>query len=219
MSSRFIIHEIKESFPDEDILDEELNNTYRPKKDTQAAVWVIDPLDGTTNFSLGLPFWGVSIARLVKGRPQTGALYFPPIDELYCADEGEGAFLNDEPLKISPEMQGRPGTFFACCSRTYRQYNIQVPYKHRILGSAAYNYCSVARGIAIIAFEASPKIWDFAAGWLLIQEAGGIIETYDGSKPFPLIPGTDYTRKSYPTVAAGTPALIKQAREQIKPRT
>jgi myo-inositol-1(or 4)-monophosphatase len=95
---------------------------------------------------------------------------------------------------------------------------VDLRYKTRILGSASYTWCAVARGAAIIGFEATPKIWDIAAGWLLVSEAQGVIETFDASQPFPLIPGFDYRAQDFPTLAAATPELAKKAREQIRPR-
>ena len=182
------------------------------------AFWLVDPLDGTTNFSLGLHFWGISIARLVEGRPNTTVLYFPIIEELYTAERGRGASLNDEPIHIQPPRVEYPLPFFACCSRTFRQYNVDVPYKIRILGSASYTFCAVARGIAVLGFEATPKIWDIAGAWLLVEEAGGTIETLHDSEPFPLETTKDYAGMDFPTLAAATPQLASKAREQIQPK-
>jgi myo-inositol-1(or 4)-monophosphatase len=181
-------------------------------------VWVIDPLDGTTNFSLGLPIWGVCISRLVDGQPNLAAVYFPALGEMYTAESKAGAFRNDEPIQVKPPTQDQPTAFFSCCARTHRKYIVELRYKPRILGSASYTWCAVARGAAIIGFEATPKIWDIAAGWLVVSEAQGVIETLDGSRPFPLIPGFDYRQLNFPTLAAATPQLAAQAREQIRPR-
>ena len=103
-----------------------------------------------------------------------------------------------------------------CCSRTYRSYDVGIRYKTRILGSAAYSFCTVARSMALIAFEARPKIWDLAAAWLVVQEAGGYISAYDDRSPFPLIPGTDYSQVDYPTLAATSPALMQKGKTQIQ---
>jgi len=86
------------------------------------------------------------------------------------------------------------------------------------MGSAGYSMCAVAKGIAIVAFEATPKIWDIAAGWLLVSEAGGVIETLDFSHPFPIQPGFDYSRKNYPTLAAADRKVLERARAQILPK-
>lgn len=215
-ADRLIAETIHKIYPEDLLISEELSPISSA---SNQVVWVVDPLDGTTNFSLGIPFWGVSIARLVDGWPETAALYFPMVDEMYTAQRGQGAFVNEEQIQIASQNKNKTAAFFACCSRTHRRYEVRVPYKARILGSAAYNLCAVARGAAILGFEATPKIWDIAAGWLLIEEAGGVIETLDESTPFPLLPGTDYRLFDFPTLMAATRELADKGRNQIKPRT
>jgi myo-inositol-1(or 4)-monophosphatase len=181
-------------------------------------IWIIDPLDGTTNFILGLHYWGVLLARIVNGWPEVAVMYFPMIHELYTSRLGAGAYLNNQPIQVQPPSRDRPYSFFACCSRTYRQYDVSIPYKTRILGSAGYLFCCVARGIAIIGFEATAKIWDIAGPWLLVSEAGGTIKTLDGSQPFPLKVGENYSNLSYPTLAAASSDLADKARGKILPK-
>lgn len=214
-ADHLITEEIQKQFPGEGIISEELQPSY-PGGTT--AVWVIDPLDGTTNYSLGLPYWGVSIARLLDGWPDTAAVYFPIIGELYTAQRGGGAFLNSELLLLNESVLEKPATFFSCCSRTFRRYHIQVPYKPRILGSAAYSFCCLARGIALLSFEATAKIWDIAGAWLVVNEAGGMIEAYGGPSPFPILPGSDYNQRSFPILAAATQELIEKAHHWIQPK-
>jgi myo-inositol-1(or 4)-monophosphatase len=206
---------IQREYPEDAILSEE----SRTDLDfSNAAVWVIDPLDGTTNYSLGLHVWGVSIARLVDGWPDLAAIYFPLIQELYTAERHSGAFLNGKPIQVRPPDPTNPMSFFACCSRTHRRYNVSIPYKSRILGSAAYTFCMVARGTALIGFEVTPKIWDIAGAWLLVQEAGGTIESLEGPGFFPLVRGNDYAQVKYPILAAATPELLSTTRTQIQPK-
>jgi myo-inositol-1(or 4)-monophosphatase len=211
-SERLIAEAIRRNFPQDGIISEEVS-TVSPTK--SGAFWIVDPLDGTTNYSLGLPFWGVSIARTNRGLPELGVIYFPIIDELYSAMGGQGAYLNDKPIHARPLNKNQPAAFFACCSRAHRRYQIDVRFKSRILGSAAYNLCAVARGAAVAGFEAAPKIWDLAAGWLLIQEAGGSIEPLNGLPPFPLQEATDFHNVVYPTITAATPELVEKIRSQI----
>jgi myo-inositol-1(or 4)-monophosphatase len=225
IADRLIAQAVQERFPNDAILSEELQPAYGaypssglPDTGAIPALWVVDPIDGTTNFSLGLFYWGVVIARLVDGWPETGVMYFPLIDELYTAQRGEGAFYNGEPLQVQPPNPHNPATFFSCCSRTHRRYQVSVPYKMRILGSAAYSMCCVARSVALLSFEATPKIWDIAAGWLLVSEAGGVVETLDGSRPFPLQLGIEYAHQSYPTLCAATPQIAAKAHLQIVPK-
>jgi myo-inositol-1(or 4)-monophosphatase len=210
---------IHQTFPDDLLLSEEKQPGEAGLEVTaDRAVWIVDPLDGTTNFSLGLHYWGVLLARLVHGWPKLGVMYFPMIHELYHAQSGQGACLNRQPLRIQPPDARRPLSFFSCCSRTFRQYQVSVPYKTRILGSAAYSLCTVARSSAILSFEATAKIWDLAAAWLVVTEAGGVFETLDGSQPFPLMAATDYTQKSFPVLAAADPHIAGRAHQQILPR-
>ena len=216
---RLIKEAIRKRYPQDQILSEELHPIYNPEKTPiyeQAAVWIVDPLDGTTNFSLGLHYWGVLIARIETGQPRIAVMNFPRLNELYAAQRGQGAYLNEAQIRVLPPDRERPWTFFSCCSRTHRRYNISIPYKTRILGSAGYSLCAVAHGTALISFEAEPKIWDIAAGWLLVNEADGEIETLDQSQPFPLNPAVDYSRQSYPTLAAATPELAARAHQQIQ---
>lgn len=215
LADELITHELQH-FSAAGILSEELDPIYEEQEDT---VWVVDPLDGTTNFSLGLHIWGVSLARVSFGQPDVGVLYFPVLDELYTAQRGAGARLNDVPLQVNPEGVQGFTAFFSCCSRTHRKYQVDIPLKTRILGSAAYNLITVARGSGVLAFEATPKIWDIAAAWLVVQEAGGIMDAHGGSSPFPLKPGQDYRKISFPTFAAASPAYAQMARENIHLRT
>jgi myo-inositol-1(or 4)-monophosphatase len=212
-ADRLILEAISERYPDSKVLSEELS----PRLDSESSpVWVVDPLDGTTNFSLGLPIWGVSIAQVEDGFPVAAAIYFPVLKEIYTAQIGQGAWLNGDGIRASPSNPGNPNTFFTCCSRTLHRYEVNLRYKTRILGSACYSICAVARGMALIGLEATPKIWDIAASWLIVGEAGGVIETFDGSRPFPLQPGCDYRHSEFPTLAAGTPDLLAHARREIR---
>lgn len=219
-ADRMITEQIKKNYPEDLLVSEENHPTYRFDSNLHEpeGVWVIDPLDGTTNFSLGLHYWGVSIARLVKGWPELAVLYYPLLDELYTAQKGTGAHLNGNSLQVMPPEQN-PLSFFSCCSRTFRRYDVGIKYKARILGCASYSFCTVANGIAIISFESTAKIWDFAGGWLLLQEAGGVMETLNGAQPFPLEHHSDYSQINFPIIAAATPDLALKAHDQILPKT
>ena len=217
-ADRLIINAIQSKFPQDHVISEESSFcAAEPRSPT----WIIDPLDGTTNFSLGLSIWGVSIARCIAGEPDLGIVYFPMINELYHTRRGSGAYLNDTPISIQPADPDQPMAFFACCSRTFRRYEVNIPYKPRIMGSGAYTFCMLARGSAIIGFDASPKIWDLAAAWLLVKEAGGTIAAYEGPPPFPILADVDYSQASYPTLAASSPDMFNFGRSKIirKPRS
>jgi myo-inositol-1(or 4)-monophosphatase len=209
---------IQRNFPGEPILSEELNPGLPVEAGGSGALWVVDPLDGTTNYSLGLPVWGVLIARLVDGMPEFAVLNFPRLGELYTARKGQGATLNGEPIHTRPPDSNRPLAFFTCCSRTHRRYKVSIPYKTRILGAAAYSFCSVATGMALVGFEAAPKIWDLTAGWLLVEEAGGAVEAFEGPAPFPVRGGLAYEHLEFPVLMAANQGALEKARQQIVPR-
>ncbi len=221
-ADRLIADAIHDHFPEDALLSEEATTAYTPtgpQTPAPAAIWVVDPLDGTTNFSLGLPHWGVLIARLVDGRPHTAAMYFPVLDELYTAQRGQGAAFNGRPLHTPTPGELSPVSIFACCTRTAARYSVSIPYKQRILGASGYTLAAIARGMAVVGFESTPKVWDLAAGWLIVEEAGAVIETYQPPTPFPLRAGIDYARQSFPLLAAANASIAAMARRQIQPKT
>ena len=204
---------LQEHFPGEGILSEENSTVYPSTKHA----WVIDPLDGTVNFSHGLHYWGVSIAHFVDGHPQNGAVYFPVVDELYTATRGGGAFLNGNPLTVEGESGNGLFPLFVHCSWMHYRYNVITEYKKRSLGAAAYHLCLVAKDTAALVLESRRKIWDFAAGWLIIEEAGAAIQTLGNEEPFPARPGVDYSSKSYPILAGTSAAVLADAEKGITP--
>jgi myo-inositol-1(or 4)-monophosphatase len=212
-ADQFITHAIQEQYPQDKIISEESSHLL---ENTQSPTWIIDPLDGTTNFSLGLSIWGVSIARLVNGYPDLGVIYFPLINELYCARRGVGASLNNTSITTRAPDASQQMSFFACCSRTFRYYDINIPYKPRIMGSAAYSFCMLARGAASLAFDAAPKIWDLAAVWLLVEEAGGRISAFDGLSPFPSSSSIDYGVTNFPTLASANADIFSFGYSRIQ---
>lgn len=213
-ADRLIQDLLESKFPGEGILSEE-NSTVYP---STIHAWVIDPLDGTVNFSQGLHYWGVSIAHLQNGIPQTGAVYFPLIEELYTAERGTGAFLNGEPLSIKDDRGTDLFPLFVHCSRMHKKFTENLGYKKRSLGAAAYHLCLVARNTASLALESTPKIWDYAAGWLIIKEAGGVVKALGSEQPFPAIPGLDYARKPFPILAARSEEEFARAEAGIERR-
>ncbi len=202
---------IGKKFPGDGILSEE-GSTVLPQNEH---VWVLDPLDGTVNFSLGLHYWGVSIAHLEHGVPQTAAVYFPLIDELYTASIGEGAELNGTQILVSVPQVDSPYSVFVHCSRMHDLYQVTLPYKTRSLGAAAYHLCLVTKGTALLAFESTPKLWDFAASWLIIKEAGGEIRANGDLQPFPAQRDINYNSQAYPILAAASKAVMDKAAVRI----
>lgn len=213
-ADNMICEAIQNQFPEDLILSEESNpGNYAEDR----AIWIIDPIDGTANFAMGLPIWGISIARVVDGLPQVGVLNFPVVGELFAAERGKGVTLNEQPM--SPIVPGEHTVtpFFSCCSRTIRRYKVDLPYKARIMGAAAYTFTSVARGNAAIGFQTKTRIWDIAAGWLIVEESGKEIEVFIGRPPFPLMPDVDYENDNFPIIMAANPELITLARKKLLP--
>jgi myo-inositol-1(or 4)-monophosphatase len=208
-----IIYHIKRSYPEHSILGEESGaiegNDYQ---------WVIDPIDGTRNFIHGFPHFAISIAILHKGKVEHGVIYDPNRQELFIATRGKGAQLNDRRIRVSTRKRLEDcllGTGFA-----YRHTNKNHPLPPRILqtflpacgdvrraGAATLDLAYVACGRLDGFWEMGLKIWDTAAGTLMIKEAGGIVCDLDGSENF---------LKSGNVVAAN-PAIIKQMLKAIRP--
>lgn len=220
----YLSRSIRSRYPKDWLLSEELQPVLevisRSDKNSEIpAVWVVDPLDGTTNFALGLPYWGVLIARLINGMPELAVSYFPVLEELYIAQKGEGATMNGHRIQVCSPNPKNTLPVFACCSRTFREYDVRIPYKTRTFGSSAYSFSLVARGLAILGMEVTPKIWDISGAWLLVQEAGGTLNTLDGSNPFPLQLTAAHSSRPYPILAAATEDMWARWRPKIKPRS
>ncbi|MCJ7734549.1 MAG: hypothetical protein MUP11_08365 [Anaerolineales bacterium] len=213
-ADQFIQTQIRNTFPEDGILSEENSTVFPDGEHT----WVVDPLDGTVNFSQGLHAWGVSIAHLKDGNPVNAAVYIPVIDELYTASLGSGAKLNGNPLKISESPDDSLFPIFVHCSRMHKLYKLKTRYQKRSLGAAAYSLCLIAKSSAVLALESTPKIWDFAASWLIIKEAGGVIQALGNHQPFPAEPGMDYLKHPYTILAAVTEEILINTLDSLEVR-
>ncbi|NPA93253.1 MAG: inositol monophosphatase [Chloroflexi bacterium] len=205
---------LEAAFPGVPVLSEE-RTTILPETTT---AWVLDPLDGTTNFALGLPLWGVLLAFVEDGQPTVGVAYFPVMDELFVAVRGQGATRNGAAIHTRGVDTAHETAFALVCSRSLRRYRLAWPWKMRILGSAGYEWTTVARGVAVASLQATPKVWDLAAPALVLTEAGGHWDVLQGENPFPLKAGVDYKNRDFPALAAASPELWQTLREGISPR-
>ncbi|MGB3617291.1 MAG: inositol monophosphatase family protein [Catalinimonas sp.] len=152
--------------------------------------WVIDPLDGTTNFVHNFPPYSTSIGLLHDGRPVLGVVYEVVADECFWAWEGGGAYLNGEHIRVSPEndlvraltITGFPYQMFDDLSRYLNIFTYFVKNTHglRRLGSAAVDLAYVAAGRGEAFFEYNLKPWDVAGGVVLVREAGGTVTDFSG---------------------------------------
>lgn len=181
-----IVTRLRAAFPDHSILAEENNTETRGGFCT----WIIDPLDGTTNYAHGFPFFSVSIGLEISGRLEFGAVCDPVRNELFTARRGGGAFCNGESMSVSKTASlgaGLLATGFPYDIRTSEQNNLanfcgfalKVQGLRRT-GSAALDLCHVAAGRLDGFWESKLKPWDCAAGFLIVTEAGGCISGYSG---------------------------------------
>ncbi len=210
-SEETIVETIRARFPGHTFLAEE------SLKDTDKRYrWIIDPLDGTTNYIHQYPMFSVSIALEVGGDVVLGVVLDPLRKELFHAEKGKGAFLNGEPVRVSP-VESRAGSLITT-GFPFRNKDMIDPYLEafkriflssgdlRRAGSAALDLSHLAAGRCEGFFELGLSAWDVAAGGLMIKEAGGIITDFSG--------GEDYLATG--NVVAGNPSTHGRLLEVIK---
>ena len=187
-----IIEMLLTAYPDHGILAEESGSEHGAAD--SEFVWIIDPLDGTTNFIHGFPFYCVSIALAVRGKVEQAVVYDPSRNDIYSASKGRGAYVNDRRLRV-----GKRTRLQECLISTgfpYRPGDKLKPYLAmlgevmsqcvgvRRPGAAALDLAYVAAGMTDGFFETGLKPWDVAAGSLLVTEAGGLIGNLSGDADF-----------------------------------
>jgi myo-inositol-1(or 4)-monophosphatase len=186
-----IVKELKRAMPDCAILGEETGASGRGR-----STFVIDPLDGTSNYLHGIPHWCVSIALVENGEPQHAVIFDPLRNELFTASKGSGAVLNDKKIRVTerkdltgamlitgfpPRERERIGPHLACVGELLKDAE-----DIRRTGSAALDLAYVACGRVDGYFEAGVKPWDIAAGVLLVREAGGRVTDFRGAATGPM---------------------------------
>ncbi len=185
--NRFLIRKIKQAFPAHDILSEE-EGFARGKKQHSDYLWVIDPLDGTTNFIMRHTFFTTTIALLYKNEPVIGVIFAPYTRELFVAEKGKGARRNELRMHVSNENNLK--TSFLCFAYSHERKSLQravAAYQHfefearsmRHFGSSSLELAFVAAGRVII--TPPIRIWDVAAGMLMVEEAGGKVTDFIGN--------------------------------------
>jgi myo-inositol-1(or 4)-monophosphatase len=202
---------IQTTFPNHGVLTEETTHIF-PDNDW---CWIVDPIDGTTNFTRGVPIWAISLGLLYRGTPVFGFVYLPFLKQAFhgfwYGDSGltgdTGAYLNNQPIFTSKDNPSS-SHLFNLCARSLAVLKKPFPCKIRMIGVASYNILLVAAGAAIGGVEATPKIWDLAAVWVILQAAGGSFVNLDGQTMFPLKVGENYGSHSYPTLAVCCSELI-----------
>jgi myo-inositol-1(or 4)-monophosphatase len=216
-AEQVIIETLLTAYPGHGILAEESGRAHGAKDSDY--LWIIDPLDGTTNFIHGLPVYAVSIALAFKGQVQQAVVYDPARNDLFYASKGRGAFLNDRRLRVSRRTrlaESLIGTGFPFRKGdNFKRYVqmfeavMQSCAGLRRPGAAALDLCYVAAGWYDAFFETGLSPWDIAAGSLLITEAGGLIGNFTGDAEYL------YQRE----VVAGNPKVYAQMVQILAPYT
>lgn len=209
----FIREAVSARYPGHSLLTEENSQRF----DGAEFTWVVDPLDGTNNFAHGLPLWGISLALLHHGEPAVGVLEFPAIGQRWSAVRGQGAVWNGQPLRTQTPAELHGNHFCLIDARSFRLVDFSLRPKARLLGSAAYDLAAVSSGVAVGCCELLPKIWDIAAAWLVLAEAGAAVAPlFAGPPVFPLQPGVEYADRVFPLLAAASPAIWQTLRAGIE---
>ncbi len=191
-AEQIIIDTLLTAYPGHGILAEESGSEHGAKDSDY--VWIIDPLDGTTNFLHGFPVYAVSIALSVKGKIEQAVVYDPSRNDLFTATRGRGAFMNEKRIRVSKRTQlkdslvstgfpFRPGDNF----KSYLMMMADVMPRTAGLrrpGAAALDLAYVAAGFCDGFFETGLSIWDVAAGSLLVTEAGGLVGNFTGEADY-----------------------------------
>ncbi len=187
-----MIESLQQHWPDYVVLGEEMSREQQQAQlDADSkGLWILDPLDGTSNFACGIPIFSVSIALVLNNEVVLGVIYDPNRDETFSAIKGQGAWLNAQPLRsktdrellnqciaqidfkrLTPDMR-------VCLSREH-------PYaSQRNFGSGALDWCWLAAGRCQVNIHGGQQLWDYVAGQLILSEAGGCAKTFAGDKVF-----------------------------------
>jgi myo-inositol-1(or 4)-monophosphatase len=210
-----VIETLLTAYPGHGILAEESGRQHGAKHSDY--LWIIDPLDGTTNFIHGFPVYAVSIALAFRGKVEQAVVYDPTRNDLFYASKGRGAFLNDRRLRVSKRIrlaESLIGTGFPF--RKGDNFHRYVEMFEQVMqhcagirrpGAAALDLCYVAAGWYDGFFETGLSPWDMAAGSLLVTEAGGLIGNFTGEADFL------YQREA----VAGNPKVYGQLVQLLKP--
>ena len=216
-AERIIIETLLSAYPDHAILAEESGRSMGSH--TSDYVWIIDPLDGTTNFIHGFPQYAVSIALAFKGKVEQAVVYDPARNDLFYATKGRGAFMNDKRLRVSKRIRladaligtgfpFRKGDNFKRYMKIFEEL-MPLCAGLRRPGAAALDLCYVAAGWYDAFFETGLHPWDVAAGSLIVTEAGGLVGNFTGEADFL------YQRE----VLAGSPKVYAQLVPILAPYT
>ena len=173
-AEKIIIEELKKARPNYSLVSEEDGSEInKDKKNT----WIIDPIDGTTNFLHGVPHFAISIALRSENEIVSGVIYDPIKDEMFYAEKENGAFFNNQRIKVSKKKE-----INSCLFATGGKSKIEIDLPIRKSGSAALDIAYVAAGRYDGYFQNDLNLWDIAAGIIILKEAGGTINEIDLSR-------------------------------------
>jgi len=194
----FLRESLSRAFPADGFLGEETGGGAGRSGRT----WVIDPIDGTASYALGLPVWGVSVGLMQDRQPVAGLFYMPLVNELYLSHGGDALF-NGQPMRVDDSGHIDSESSLLVTSEAHRNFRIDFAGKARALGSAAAHVCYVARGTAVGAVLRYFSIWDIAGALPILRAAGGDLRYLSGRAldPAELADG----RKCSEPVLAGAP--------------
>jgi myo-inositol-1(or 4)-monophosphatase len=170
-AEKIIIEELKKARPYYSIISEEDGSEKNKDKNN---TWIIDPIDGTTNFLHGIPHFAISIALKSNDEIVSGLIYDPIKDEMFYAEKDNGAFFNNQRIKVS-----KKNDIEDCLFAIGEKLDIELSIKYRKSGSSALDMAYFASGRYDGYFQQNLKLWNIAAGIILVQEAGGIINDLD----------------------------------------
>jgi myo-inositol-1(or 4)-monophosphatase len=186
--------ELAALWPEYDFLGEEMPGRMKQKvfaASGHQGLWILDPLDGTSNFAAGVPFFSVSLALLIDGRPEIGLVYDPTRDECFLAQRGRGSWLNglslgtQVPVHLPLERTIAVVDFKRLDRPLAAKLGAEPPYgSQRNFGSSALDWGWLADGRFHVYLHGGQKLWDYAAGILILTEAGGQAVTLEGEEVF-----------------------------------
>ena len=193
-TEKIIIEELKKAKPNYSILSEEKGS----EKNKDDKTWIIDPIDGTINFLHGIPHFAISIGLKVNNQIIAGVIYDPIKDEMFYAEKNNGAYFNNQRIRVSKKTN-----LSECLFATGGKFDTDYKFQYRKSGSAALDMAYVAAGRYDGYFQKNLNIWDIAAGIVILNEAGGVLNEID-------ISNTKVTK-----IIASSPDINSKLRQKI----
>ncbi|MGM0594994.1 MAG: inositol monophosphatase family protein [Pseudomonadota bacterium] len=213
-----VLEALRQNWPQIPLLGEEMaaDEQQALLESSRDGLWLLDPLDGTSNYAVGIPFFCVSLALIRHGRVELGVIYDPLRDECFAAEAGRGATLNGRllraPLSLPPLERSMGLVDFKRLARPLATSLAERPpyASQRSFGSGALDWCMIATGRCQVYLHGGQRLWDYAAGQLILAEAGGVAATLEGE---PVYQGSLAPRS---VVAASSRQLFSAWRQRLE---